>query len=116
MSEETPQVDIVTVLLHYGATERIDQLATTWRPIKCPFHDDKMASGSINVALGAYKCHACQMSGDGIKIIELQEGIGYGEAIEFARKVLGQSVTNVPHTTEKRSSRKPRKPRRFISV
>jgi DNA primase len=31
-----------------------------WENVYCPFHVDKIASGSINKALGLYKCHACE--------------------------------------------------------
>lgn len=38
-----------------------------WRVAKCPFHDDKRPSLSINILHGGYKCHACGVSGDMIK-------------------------------------------------
>lgn len=37
---------------------------TTWQKVKCPFHDDKTPSLSINTAHGGYKCHACGEQGD----------------------------------------------------
>lgn len=110
------QVDIVAVLLHYGASPTISQLSTGEHSVRCPFHDDSTASGSVHTGLGLYNCHACGIGGDGLKIIMKQEGIGFGEAVEFARSVLGQSVQNIPDTTKKGSKGKSRKPRRFISV
>jgi hypothetical protein len=35
----------------------------TWRTVRCPFHDDKHASLSINVENGGYICHACNAKG-----------------------------------------------------
>lgn len=35
-----------------------------WKTAKCPFHDDKHASLSINIGHGGYCCHACGAKGD----------------------------------------------------
>ena len=35
-----------------------------WQMVKCPFHDDKQASMSVNREHGGYKCHACGAGGD----------------------------------------------------
>jgi hypothetical protein len=32
--------------------------------VKCPFHDDRVASMSINLNKGLYYCHACGKGGD----------------------------------------------------
>lgn len=34
-----------------------------WQAMRCPFHDDRNASGSINPDIGFYRCHACQVHG-----------------------------------------------------
>ena len=38
-----------------------------WRSAKCPFHDDKHASFSINTVHGGFICHACGAKGDMLK-------------------------------------------------
>jgi DNA primase len=97
-------ISIAAVLEHYGGFISVPE--TGWRSVRCPFHDDRTASGSINIELNGYRCHACGISGDGIKIIEDQEHIDFEAACEFARSVLGASVEDVPRAA------KGRKPRR----
>lgn len=48
-----------------------------WADALCPFHDDKTPSLSINLNHGAFKCHACRVSG--------------GDVIDFHRKRYGMS-------------------------
>ena len=96
---------IAAVLRYYGAD--VDVPDTGWRAIKCPFHEDRTASASVNLELGGFRCHGCGISGDGIKIIEDQEHIDFEAALEFARSVLDQSMEEIPQ-----SSRKTGKPRR----
>ncbi len=38
--------------------------ASSWNMVKCPFHDDKHASLSINGTHGGYICHACGAKGN----------------------------------------------------
>lgn len=37
-----------------------------WAWGRCPFHDDKNPSFTVNLELGAYKCMACRVHGFGI--------------------------------------------------
>lgn len=103
--EDKPELDIADVLNYYGA--KTVPTGVGWHSVNCPFHGDTHASGRVNVELGAYKCHGCGMSGDAIKLIEDKEGIGFKEACEFARSVLGQSVTPVQRTVSKQAKRRP---------
>ena len=85
---------IVKTLEHYGAD--LNRTATVgWRPLKCPFHEDRNASASVNLNLGGFRCHACGVSGDALKIVMEQEGLGYTDAVKFAEEVLGTSVGDV---------------------
>lgn len=34
-----------------------------WQAVRCPFHDDRRASGSINPDKGFYRCHGCGVNG-----------------------------------------------------
>ncbi|SRR6266446_5747101 len=107
MSERQPL--IVTVLLYYGAKDRINQLASSrWQTINCPFHDDSHASARINVDLNAFKCNACPMSGDAVTLIQKKEGIDREKACEFARSVFGQSFENVSQPVPLRGKNKRR--------
>lgn len=99
-------LSIVTVLEHYGASLR-DVPSNGWQNIRCPFHSDHMASAGVNIALGGFRCHGCNMSGDAIKVIEQVEHMNYGEAVDFAREVLGASVEKVSRPVPKRGKRRP---------
>jgi DNA primase len=99
-------VSVVVVLEHYGAFVSVPD--TGWRALRCPFHDDRTASASVNIELNGFRCHACGISGDAIKLIMDRENVGFEAACEFARQVLGQSVEGVsPSIADKK-----RKPRR----
>jgi DNA primase len=97
------ELSIAVVLEHYGADlSRVRE--TGWRPLRCPFHDDRTASASVNLAKNAFACHACAVKGDSIGLIKHQEGLDYKGALQFIQEVLGQSVGDVrrPATTRKR--------------
>lgn len=92
------------VLEHYGAD--MTRIAETgWRPLKCPFHDDRIASASVNVEHGAFACHACGMRGDAIALIKKNEHTSYRGAIEWAAKIFGESNGNLRDTTSRDTAR-----------
>ncbi|ANH49536.1 DNA primase [Freshwater phage uvFW-CGR-AMD-COM-C455] len=78
---------IKQILEHYGATVRSGR---GWVKCKCPFHDDRTASASVNEELNIFICFACQIKGDTYKIIMEREGKNYGEAITFAEGITGE--------------------------
>ncbi len=96
---------IATVLEHYGAKKV--PTGAGWRAMRCPFHDDRMASASVNNGLGAFKCHACGISGDVIKLIRLRENLSYEEACEYARRLVGEGFEAVSQPVHKSKKRKP---------
>lgn len=98
-------LSIAAVLEHYGASlHRVSEHG--WRPLKCPFHDDKQASASVNLTKGAFKCHGCDAKGDAIGLIKSQEGLDFNGALQFAQEVLGRSVGDVSRSAQ-RPKRKP---------
>lgn len=46
--------------------------SNTWQMAKCPFHEDKHASLSVNVSIGCFKCMACGASGGDIISFEMK--------------------------------------------
>jgi DNA primase len=85
---------LAKVLEHYGADmHRVREVG--WCAIKCCFHDDRSASASVNLDKDGFRCHACGVSGDALKIIMTQEGIGYIDALAFAETVLGESQSDL---------------------
>jgi hypothetical protein len=100
------ELTMADVLRHYGATKV--PTGTGWKDVNCPFHGDSHASGRVNVDLGAYKCHGCQMSAKSPeRLIAKAEHLTEGEAIEFARSVLGKSIGDLPESVPKSKQRRP---------
>jgi DNA primase len=69
--------------------------------MRCPFHDDKQASASVNLAKGAFRCHGCDAKGDAIGLIKTREGLDYQGAIQFAEEILGRSCGGVRRPARK---------------
>jgi len=54
---------------------------------RCPFHDEKTPSFTVNPARGIFKCFGCGKAGDSIKFVMEHEHFSYPEALKFiARK------------------------------
>ena len=74
---------------------RLPSHSAGWKPMRCPFHDDRNASAGINIDEGKFKCHACEVSGDVYALIMYKEGINYIEAVKFAEKISPNSNANL---------------------
>lgn len=96
---------IKTILEHYGA--RVPT-RMGWFSMRCPFHDDRHNSASANTTENVFCCFACQIKGDGYKIIMDKEGVQFREAIHIAQRILDASGEVLPQ----RSSRGGGLPRR----
>ena len=83
MLNEKP--DITAVLEHYGANVPVRM---GWAKMKCPFHEDSHASSAVNLNENIFKCHGCQMKGDGYAIIMAKEGVEFLEAVNIAKRIL----------------------------
>lgn len=93
---DAPGLDIVPVLMHFGA----DDVPTgTWRSMRCPMpeHDDRQASARVNTELGAFACHGCGAKGDAISLLKEREGLfDYASAVARYEELSGASVANIP--------------------
>ena len=99
---------LAKLLEHYGADlTRVREYG--WNAIRCPFHADKLASGSVNLDKGVYVCHGCEVKGSAINIIMKQEGLSWSEACNWAASVLGERLDGVsPTAHEPRTQRRSR--------
>lgn len=79
---------IAVILEHYGAKI---PLGTGWMKIRCPFHGDSHASATVNTEINAFKCFACEVSGDTYGIIMKYERKTFHEAYTLAEEVTGIS-------------------------
>lgn len=94
-AERVP-VPIRDVLTYYGF-DHLPNGHRGWIAVRCNFHGDTQASASFSEQLEAFVCHACDMRGDGLKIIMTKENIGYIDATVRAREIspgwLGDGVS-----------------------
>jgi DNA primase len=93
---------IAQVLEHYGG-DLTHVSEHGWRPIRCPFHTDRVKSASVNIEQNGFKCHGCEMKGDAIGLIMTRENLDFGAANEWAQQIFGQGVSRV-HTAKKKAS------------
>lgn len=59
----------------------INLKTTSWNMAKCPFHDDKHASLSINGTHGGFICHACHTKGSMISFYMQMTNTDYKTAM-----------------------------------
>jgi DNA primase len=50
---------------------------------RCPFHDERTPSFSVNPSLGLYHCFGCHKGGDVIRFVEETQGLDFAGAIEW---------------------------------
>lgn len=84
------------LLEHYGS--RPIQEGFHWKPIPCPFHEDRMASASVNTEKGLFKCFAgCDFSGDAYDLVIWKgDASDFLGAAAFIEETLGGSYLRVP--------------------
>jgi DNA primase len=78
---------VSAVLYHYGAVFVPERFG--WAGMLCPFHDDKSKSASVNTDAGRFHCFTCGVSGDAIDLIQMKEGLGFRDAVEFSKGIAG---------------------------
>jgi DNA primase len=78
---------ITAVLESYGAVNLPDYGG--WHAIKCPFHNDRRASASVNPDEGVFRCHACEIKGDAYAVVMQTESIAFPEAKQRVQALTG---------------------------
>ena len=81
MSEQ----ELLAVFEHYGWSEP----GYGERPFKCPAHDDRRPSASVNRTEGVWYCHGCGAGGSAAHIVMAVEGITYVEACQLIQAMTG---------------------------
>jgi DNA primase len=82
------RVDIVEVIQPYTALKR----AGSSYMGRCPFHDEKSPSFSVNQARGFFHCFGCSAGGDAIKFVQDVEGLSFAEAVEKLARQIGMTL------------------------
>lgn len=60
--------------------------------MKCPVHDDRVASASVNRGKGLWHCHACGAGGNAVSLVAALESVDYQEANRIVRALVGGST------------------------
>ena len=82
------QADIVQVVQSYVSLRR----AGTSYVGLCPFHGEKTPSFNVNPDKGFFHCFGCGVGGDVVKFVELQEGLGFQDAVRHLAQRFGVRV------------------------
>ena len=65
MTTEKPPID--RLLEHYGAHQVPHSRG--WRKMRCPFHNDRSPSASVNTTIQRFKCYVCSVNEDAYGIV-----------------------------------------------
>lgn len=81
------RVDIVTLFNHFGV-----KLTAKGKGFagKCPWHEDKDPSLSVDREKGLYHCFGCGESGDVFALVEKVKGVGFREALKYLKAEAGR--------------------------
>ncbi len=92
--------DIVTVISDYVSLRKA---GTAYKGL-CPFHGEKTPSFSVNRDRGFFHCFGCGAGGDVFKFVELQEKVGFTDAVRQLAQRFGIPIPEVEATDEARES------------
>jgi DNA primase len=82
------QANIVQVVQEYVSLKRV---GSRYKGL-CPFHSEKTPSFTVNPDLGFFHCFGCNVGGDVFKFIELQEKVGFADAVRMLAQKVGLSL------------------------
>jgi DNA primase catalytic core len=85
------RVDIVALLDSFGV-----KLAPKGKGFvgRCPWHEDREPSLSVDREKGLYHCFGCGESGDVVSLVEKVRGVGFKEALEYLKAHTGFTPSN----------------------
>jgi DNA primase len=70
----------------------------------CPFHSEKSPSFTVHRDRGFFNCFGCGAGGDVFKFIELQEKVGFADAVKQLAQRFGVPIPELEATEEGRES------------
>ena len=82
------RADLVQVVQDYVPLKKA---GATWKGL-CPFHGEKTPSFQVNPDKGFFYCFGCQVGGDVFKFVELQEKVGFQDAVRLVARRFGMTV------------------------
>ena len=102
--------DIVDVISGYFPLKR----AGAAYKARCPFHQEKTASFTVNPARQIFKCFGCGAGGGVFKFVELYENVNFPEAVKRRAAKAGIRVEEEPLSAEEDAKQKLR--RRLLAL
>ena len=82
------QADIVQVVQEYVSLRKT---GATYKGL-CPFHSEKSPSFHVNRDKGFFHCFGCGVGGDVFKFLELQEKLGFVDAVKHLASKFGMPI------------------------
>ena len=82
------QADIVQVVQEYVSLRKT---GATYKGL-CPFHSEKSPSFHVNREKGFFHCFGCSVGGDVFKFLELQEKLGFVDAVKHLASKFGMPI------------------------
>ena len=91
--------DIVAVIQEYVPLKKA---GATYKGL-CPFHGERTPSFTVNRDKGFFHCFGCGQGGDVFKFVELQEGVGFQDAVKRVAARFGITLPEAPTSPEARA-------------
>jgi CHC2 zinc finger len=73
---------------------KLKRYGSEWKG-RCPFHEEKTASFSVNQVKGTYYCFGCQKGGNAFNFVMESEGVGFRDAVMIVAGSVGMSLPGV---------------------
>ena len=100
IDEVRAAADIVTVI---SDTVSLRKSGAKYKGL-CPFHGEKTPSFSVDKEKGFFHCFGCGVGGDVFKFVELQEKVGFGEALRMLANRFGIPIPELEGGGEPRET------------
>jgi DNA primase len=100
IDEVRAAADIVTVI---SDTVSLRKAGNAYKGL-CPFHGEKTPSFNVMRERGFFHCFGCGVGGDVFKFVELQEKVGFQEAIRHLAARFGIPIPEMEQSGEQRES------------
>jgi DNA primase len=94
------QADIVAVIQDYVSLKKT---GASYKGL-CPFHGEKTPSFHVYQDKGFFHCFGCNVGGDVFKFLELQEKIGFQDAVRQLAQRFGLALPEMDATEEQRGN------------
>ena len=94
IDEVRTAADIVTVISDYVSLRKA---GNSYKGL-CPFHGEKTPSFNVNRDRGFFHCFGCGVGGDVFKFMELQEKVGFNDAVRQLAQRFGIPIPELEET------------------